>query len=429
MKQNYQPQGFNNINNINNLNNMSTQQNNYPTSQPFVLNLNANPYLTQKAPKKNVSPPNNSNNNINYQQNNNVIKEVYADNFIQEIKNISNYLSQYPYVGMDTEFPGVIYPCPVITEDFYYTYTKVNVDKLKLIQLGITLTNDKGEYPPGTCTWQFNLHFDCDKDQHSNESISMLFNSGIDFNLMKNKGIRHSLFAEYLITSGLVLNDKITWICFNGSSDFAYLLKYLLNEPLPKDEKDFIDLINLYFPNLYDIKYLVNDSEIYKGGLNKLAKELDVERSGEIHQAGSDSQVTSDVFFRLVRNNVITQNDLNDGKNIIYGIGEGNNMTETFNYTQFENGLDVSQLYHNIGNNIMMFKNNNNGNNIRNNMNMNNLNMNNIGINNIGINNMGLNMNMGLDPNNIGNNINNMGNNNQINNMNNNGFPEPMYNH
>ena len=249
---------------------------------------------------------------------------------------------------MDTEFPGVIYPCPVATEDFYYKYTKVNVDKLKLIQLGITLTNDKGDYPPYTCTWQFNLNFDCEKDQHSNESISMLYNSGIDFNLMKNKGIPHSLFAEYLLVSGLVLNEKITWICFNGSSDFAYLLKYLINDFLPDDEEEFIKLINLYFPNLYDIKYLVNDNEAYKGGLNKLAKELDVERSGEIHQAGSDSQVTSDVFFRLVRNNVITTNDLNTGKNIIYGIGNGADVLETINYTQFEPGVDISYLLHNI---------------------------------------------------------------------------------
>ena len=293
------------------------------------------------------------------------------DNFIQEIKNISKYLTEYPYVGMDTEFPGVIYPCPVATEDFYYIYTKVNVDKLKLIQLGITLTNDKGEYPQETCTWQFNLHFDVEKDQHSNESITMLYNSGIDFKLMKNKGIPHSLFAEYLTTSGLVLNEKITWICFNGSSDFAYLLKYLINNKLPQEEKEFIELITLYFPNIYDIKYLVNDSETYKGGLNKLAKELDVERSGEIHQAGSDSQVTSDVFFRLVRNNVISQNELNEGKNIIYGIGEGNNMAETFNYTQFESGLDISYLYQSIGNNMFLYKNNNNNNNnMDNNMNI-----------------------------------------------------------
>ena len=357
MKQNFQNSPYN-VNPLNNYN-----------SPSFVLNLNANPFLAQKSQKKNIP----SAANINYQNQMNRIKEVYADNFIEEIKNISTFLNQYPYVGMDTEFPGVIFPCPVATEDFYYAYTRVNVDKLKLIQLGITLTNDKGEFPPGTCTWQFNLHFDVEKDQHSNESISMLYNSGIDFNLMKSKGIPHLLFAEYLTTSGLVLNERITWICFNGSSDFAYLLKYLINGPLPQEEKEFIELINLYFPNLYDIKYLVNDSETYKGGLNKLAKELDVERSGEIHQAGSDSQVTSEVFFRLVRNNVISQNELNEGKNVIYGIGQGNNMAETFNYTQFENGLDISYLYQSIGN-MYTYKNNNN---VRNNINNNNMNFNN----------------------------------------------------
>ena len=151
---------------------------------------------------------------------------------------------------------------------------------------------------------------------------------------------------------------------------FAYLLKYLTNDFLPEDEKEFIDLINLYFPNIYDIKYLVNDNEIYKGGLNRLAKELDVERSGEIHQAGSDSQVTSDVFFRLIRNNVISQNELNEGKNIIYGIDKGNNMTETFNYTQFKKGLDISNLFQKIENSPMPFINNKHIN-INNNMNNN----------------------------------------------------------
>ena len=165
MKQNFQNPSFN-----------MNPSNNYQ-SPSLVLNLNAKAFLTQKSQKKNIVSPVNS--NANYHNQSNRIKEVYADNFIQEIKNISGYLSQYPYVGMDTEFPGVIYPCPVANEEFYYAYTKVNVDKLKLIQLGITLTNDKGEYPPGTCTWQFNLHFDVDKDQHSNESISMLYNSGI----------------------------------------------------------------------------------------------------------------------------------------------------------------------------------------------------------------------------------------------------------
>ena len=379
MKPNYQ-NSFNNNMNLNH-----NQNANYSCTSSLVLNLNAHPYKSNKPQKKipQIQQQVPTKNPI-FNNQANRIKEVYIDNFIQEIKNISKYLSQYPFVGMDTEFPGVIYPCPVASFDYYYQYIKVNVDKLKLIQLGITLTNDKGEYPQGICTWQFNLYFDCDKDEHSSDSITMLYNSGIDFKLLKNKGIPHSLFAEYLIVSGLVLNEKITWICFNGSSDFAYLLKYLINDILPEEEKEFIELKNLYFPNIYDVKYLVNDSEIYKGGLNKLAKELDVERSGEIHQAGSDSQVTSDVFFRLIRNNIITLNDLNEGKNVIYGIGEGNNMTETFNYTQFKKGLDVSFLYQNIENNLFSYKTNNNSNKNLNNMNNTNMNLdmnNNIGNN------------------------------------------------
>ena len=72
-----------------------------------------------------------------------------------------------------------------------------------------------------------------------------------------------------------------------------------------------------------------------------------------------------------MRNNIISQNDLNEGKNIIYGIGEGNNINETFNYTQFKKGLDVSFIYQSIENNILSFKNNN--------KNINNMNQNNNG--------------------------------------------------
>ncbi len=41
-----------------------------------------------------------------------------------------------------------------------YHVIKMNVDNLKLIQVGITLTDDDGNFPEGVNTWQFNLKFD-----------------------------------------------------------------------------------------------------------------------------------------------------------------------------------------------------------------------------------------------------------------------------
>ena len=100
-----------------------------------------------------------------------------------------------------------------------------------------------------------------------------------------------------------------------------------------------------------------------------------------------------------MRNNVISQNELNEGKNIIYGIGQGNNMVETFNYTQFESGLDISFLYQSIGNNMVPYK-NNSSNNLRNNNMNSNMNNNNMD-NNYDEQFNDMNMNMNMDINNF----------------------------
>jgi len=36
---------------------------------------------------------------------------------------------------------------------------KVNVDQLKIIQIGFTFMDSEGNLPPGTSTWQFNFQF------------------------------------------------------------------------------------------------------------------------------------------------------------------------------------------------------------------------------------------------------------------------------
>lgn len=57
--------------------------------------------------------------------------------------------------------------------------------------------------------------------------------------------------------------------------------------------------MNTYFCNYFDIKEIKRDIDYLTGGLSKIAKELDIDRIGTMHQAGSDSFVTCRVFFKL----------------------------------------------------------------------------------------------------------------------------------
>ncbi len=66
------------------------------------------------------------------------------------------------------------------------------------------------------------------------------------------------------------------------------------------EEEDFFKLLKLYFPCIYDIKFLMKFCDSLHGGLNKLAEVLEVERIGPQHQAGSDSLLTGLTFLKLV---------------------------------------------------------------------------------------------------------------------------------
>ena len=270
------------------------------------------------------------------------IKEVYKNNFLEEMKNLISYLNKYNYIGMDTEYPGIVFQVENYCDDFYYKSVKLNVESLKLIQLGITLSDERGRFPYPYHTWQFNFEFDPDRDKSANSSIELLKRSGINFEELKKNGIEHKLFFEVIKSSGLVLNPKIKWISFHGSYDFAYLLNNLINTPLPKNEKEFTKILGFYFPNHYDIKILVKEKDKLKGGLNKLAHYLNVEREGQNHQAGSDSYVTIDVFWKLIINKCITTEELSDNKNILFGISKGKDNEETINYIKINHNNEVN---------------------------------------------------------------------------------------
>lgn len=259
------------------------------------------------------------------------IRDVYADNFIEEIKRLSFLVSKYNHVAMDTEFPGVVYQSNINTREVYYRTIKANVDKLKLIQVGITISDEWGNHPPDCSTWQFNLKFDLNSDQYSSESIALLTNSGINFELLANRGINHDLFGEYLTTSGLLLNEDIHWVSFHGIYDFAYFLKIVTNLPLPETENGFFDALKLYFNNYYDIRFLVRFNENFRGSLAKLGTELNIPRVGTQHQAGSDSLITSDIYFKL-KKEYLSEDATRTDRNVLFGIGFGVEDTESMSY-------------------------------------------------------------------------------------------------
>ena len=108
---------------------------------------------------------------------------------------------------------------------YQYSTIRTNVDILKMIQLGLTFCNDKGELPTHDgelCVWQFNFReFDPDADMHAPESVRLLLDSGIDFRANVAHGCDGTRFAELLLTSGVVLNPEVSWITFHAGYDFG----------------------------------------------------------------------------------------------------------------------------------------------------------------------------------------------------------------
>eukprot|EP00523_Entomoneis_sp_CCMP467_P011462 CAMPEP_0168725268 /NCGR_PEP_ID=MMETSP0724-20121128/4064_1 /TAXON_ID=265536 /ORGANISM="Amphiprora sp., Strain CCMP467" /LENGTH=305 /DNA_ID=CAMNT_0008772043 /DNA_START=340 /DNA_END=1257 /DNA_ORIENTATION=- len=230
------------------------------------------------------------------------IRNVWAENVEEEMAAVRSVVEKYPYVAMDTEFPGVVAK-PVsesFTADYHYKSLQVNVDLLKIIQLGLSFADEEGNFAPGCPCWQFNFRFSLDDDMYAQDSIDLLTKSGISFEDHAKRGIDPLLFGELLMVSGLVLDDRVRWVSFHSGYDFAYLIKILTTQGLPKEEKAFFELLKIYFPTVYDIKYMTSILDgFFAGGLQKLADDLGCQRLGAEHQAGSDSLLTMSTYFSL----------------------------------------------------------------------------------------------------------------------------------
>lgn len=154
---------------------------------------------------------------------------------------------------------------------------------------------------------------------YAEASINLLKKAGLDFNKHREMGIDGNAFGAALTTSGLPFMEDVTWLSFHSGYDFGYLIKVLTAAPLPSDESDFKALVSIYFPKLWDIKYLLRHAQrtmsaqnrltpaasaVFaslgtKSGLLDLADELGCQRVGVAHTSGSDALLTGAVFWAM----------------------------------------------------------------------------------------------------------------------------------
>ncbi|WVZ06405.1 hypothetical protein V8G54_019751 [Vigna mungo] len=262
-------------------------------------------------------------------------RSVWSYNLEAEFELIRRVIRFFPFISMDTEFPGVVFQLdPTFRQpQNNYAVMKANVDRMHLIQIGLTFSDRHGNLPTfGTSNrfiWEFNFcEFDVTHHLHAPHSIALLQSQGMDFHKNRSFGVNIMRFVELMMISGLLCNNHIQWITFHGAYDFAYLVKvlshrFLRMQPiLPPNLGDFLHLVKFFFGHeVYDVKHLVKFCPNLYGGLDKVSKSLGLDNSArKSHHAGSDSLVTLHVFNEIKRLYFHSDDDLKKHANVVYGL-------------------------------------------------------------------------------------------------------------
>ncbi|KAG6468877.1 hypothetical protein ZIOFF_073572 [Zingiber officinale] len=210
------------------------------------------------------------------------VRSVWAHNLDEEFALIRSAVPFHPFVALDTEYPGVVVasknPYCTLTLPQRYELIRANVEALRIVQVGLTLSDAAGNLPcaiysDGTCVryvWEFNFRdFDISRDRYAPSSVELLKANGIDFQKNQIWGIDSCRFAQHLATSGLLSFghfSPVSWVTFQGAYDFAFLVKMLTCDcKLPKTVREFLHLVHFFFgKRVFDVKHLSKHCLLFK---------------------------------------------------------------------------------------------------------------------------------------------------------------------
>lgn len=240
-------------------------------------------------------------------------------------------VTQYKYISLDCKFPGIV-ARPIgtfkTTSEYHYQTLRTNVDVLTVVQVGMTFSDEYGNRPPNS-TWQFNFKFNESEDMASKDGLEILRQSGVNFDMLAVEGIDVFSFAELLLTSGLVLDSDINWITFHSGYDLGYLLSVMLNASLPAEEGAFLDLVKLYFPNVWDLKYILRGLSYHppRATLYEVAEDFHHMSGGNnsllsaIIASSNEALLTSAIYFEMRKG--AAEPTVAKFANHFFGLGEG----------------------------------------------------------------------------------------------------------
>ncbi|XP_024313267.1 probable CCR4-associated factor 1 homolog 9 [Brachypodium distachyon] len=229
---------------------------------------------------------------------------VTAWNLDAAMELMASLLPLFPYVAVDTEYPGVVHhhshspnAAAAATAEERYAVAKANVDELPIVQLGITLCDDQGRLPVFQdhltgchveVSWEINFtDFDAGVHRHAPESVNFLRSQGVDFDLARAQGVTSNAFGHKfvsMLSSPSSNANKLTWAMFGGMYDLGYLFKILTGgQPLPERKEMFVREVKarLGGGRLFDAKYMAERcgrGDLRGVGLKRVAANLGVPR-------------------------------------------------------------------------------------------------------------------------------------------------------